>query len=359
VTPAQITCSSGQLDRAQVAEVLTLTQAAGDADGAYPLSEHVVLHLRMGGDAPAVHLFARVNGSLVGYAHVDTTDAVEGASAELAVHPLHRRHGTGRALVKAAMKVADEPADGRLRLWAHGGLAEASLMAEHLGFQRGRVLLQMRRSLLDPIQEAEPPAGVTVRTFEPGVDDEAWLAVNARAFADHPEQGAWTLHDLHQRMSEDWFDPAGFFLAERDHVLVGFHWTKVHGQQPAASPDAHPHEHPHEAGHGSDHRHDDGHGHDDGHDDGHGHGHDDGHGHDQDHGHGHEPIGEVYVVGIDPSAQHMGLGRVLTVIGLRHLRSLGLHQVMLYVDESNTEAIRLYESLGFGRWDVDVLFRHG
>src|SRR5262249_5794043 len=62
VASAQITCSSAQLDPDEVAEVLALTQAAGDADGAYPLSEHVVLHLRMGGDAPAVHLFARADG---------------------------------------------------------------------------------------------------------------------------------------------------------------------------------------------------------------------------------------------------------------------------------------------------------
>ncbi|HEY8728596.1 MAG TPA: mycothiol synthase, partial [Acidothermaceae bacterium] len=226
-----------------------------------------------------------------------------------------------------------EESGGHLRLWAHGGLAESALMAEHLGFRRVRMLLQLRRSLSAPLPAPSLPAGITVRSFNPGVDDDRWLQVNARAFADHPEQGDWTATDLEQRMAESWFDPAGFFLAERDGELVGFHWTKVHGRDDAPG-------------------------------DGHAHAHDRDHDHQHAHapgppdGHGHEPIGEVYVVGVDPAAQGLGLGRELTVIGLRHLRTLGLHQVMLYVDESNAPAIKLYESLGFSRWDVDVLFRH-
>jgi mycothiol synthase len=148
---------------------------------------------------------------------------------------------------------------------------------------------------------------VTVRTFRPGSDDSSWLALNARAFADHPEQGRWTMEDLHQRMAEQWFDPAGFFLAQRGAPsrLVGFHWTKVDLHDGGDDPPA---------------------------------------------------IGEVYVVGVDPDEQGSGLGRALTIIGLEHLQALGLAEAMLYVDDDNGSAMRLYERLGFVRWSADVMF---
>jgi mycothiol synthase len=152
-----------------------------------------------------------------------------------------------------------------------------------------------------PLPEAAPPAGVRLRTFVPGRDEDAWVRVNARAFAHHPEQGRWTRADLERREREPWFSAAGFFLAERDGALVGFHWTKVH---------------------------------------------EDG------------PVGEVYVVGVDPDAQGLGLGRVLTVAGLRHLEALGLPAVMLYVDESNTPATALYARLGFAHRSTDAMYRN-
>jgi mycothiol synthase len=301
-----------QLDPAEVADVLSLAQAAGDADGAYPLSEHVVLHVRHGGERPAVHLLIRVDGALVGYAHVDTTDLIEGASAELVVHPMYRRRGLGRALVTSA--IAASP-DGRLRLWAHGDHPSATALALSLGFERLRVLWQLRRSLFAEVPAPELPEGVRLREFVPGADDQAWVALNALAFADLPDQGRWTLADLRIRLREPWFDPAGFLLAEResDGELLGFHWTKVHGQM---------HPDPRSAT-----------------------------------THAHAPIGEVYVLGVAPVAHGTGLGTALTLAGLRYLRARGVDQAMLYVDESNTRAVALYQKLGFSRWSTDVCFR--
>ena len=150
------------------------------------------------------------------------------------------------------------------------------------------------------------PPGRTLRTFVPGQDEDEWLSLNGRAFAKHPEQGAWTVHDLELREREPWFDPEGFFLAERNGRLAGFHWTKVHPPGEAEGSSA---------------------------------------------------IGEVYVVGVDPAEQGSGLGRALTLAGLHYLRGLGLAEVMLYVDEDNTAAIGMYEALGFTRTRTDAMYR--
>ena len=305
-----------RLAPAEVSAVRRVIAAAVEADGVQPLSEHVWLHLVHGGDAADRNLLLRVGDELAGYAHLDPTDEVEGASAELVVCPRWRGRGLGAALVEELETLAPR---GRLRLWAHGMQPAAGALAARLGFVSSRVLWQMRRSLYAVLPAPDLPPGVSVRTFVVGQDEEEWIRVNNAAFADHPDQGRWTLEDLQVREREAWFDPRGFFLAERDGRVIGFHWTKVHGATE----------------HLDSHQHDDGHAHD----------------------HEHDPIGEVYVVGTDPSAQGQGLGPAMTLVGLHHLRGRGLGQAMLYVDEANTNAIRVYERLGFTRWDTDVCFR--
>lgn len=302
-----------RLTETDVTGVVSLIQRVTDVDEVRPISEHVWLHIRHGGDSADSHILIREHGNVVGYAHLDSTDPVDGPSAELAVDPDHRQRGLGRALVTALTELSG---DGRLRLWSHGELAASGKLAESMGFEQARVLWQMRRSLFAPLEKLELPDGVTIRAFEPGKDDDAWLELNAKAFADLPDQGLWTHVDLERRIAEPWFDRNGFLIAERDGRMIGFHWTKIHGH----TTDRHAN---------IEHR----------------------------HGHDHEAIGEVYVVGIDPALRGLGIGRMMTLAGLHYLRSLGLAQVMLYVDEANTSAIRLYEDLGFSRWDTDVMYR--
>lgn len=300
----------GPLPLAQAALVAGLAEAARLADGVAPLSEHALLHVQhpsLGGDAdePAARdILLTIDGAAVGYAHLDDGEELSG---ELVVHPAHRRRGHAGTLISALVSGSGGRA---IQLWAHGDLPAAAGLAEAAGFTRVRSLWQMRRPLAAAsgagITEPSLPAGVTVRTFVPGEDEDAWLEVNARAFAHHPEQGAWTRADLELREAEPWFDPAGFFLAERDGKLAGFHWTKVHAEGPDGVPE-----------------------------------------------------GEVYVVGVAPGRQGGGLGRALTLVGLRYLQARGLAHVMLYVDEENTAATRLYAALGFSRSHTDVMYRRG
>ena len=187
-----------------------------------------MLHLRYGGDPRARNLLLYQGSELAGYAHLDPTDPVEGPSGELVVHPRFRHRGMGRKLVDALVTRAG----GRpVRLWAHGDLPTATRLATGAGFERIRSLWQMRRSLQAPLDRPVVADGITLRTFAVGRDEPAWIELNRRAFARHPEQGAWTRADLDQREREAWFDPGGFFLAERHGRLVGFHWTKIHGAQ--------------------------------------------------------------------------------------------------------------------------------
>ncbi|RBM17838.1 mycothiol synthase [Streptomyces sp. PT12] len=277
-----------------------LIAAAAAADGRAAVSEQGMLLLRAGERAGVRHLLLRVDGTLVGYAQLDGTDPVEAPSAELVVHPAHRGRRHGRALGEALLAESGH----RLRLWAHGGLPAARHLARLLGLTLFRELRQMRRPLTGlALPDPALPEGVAARTFAPGEDEEAWLAVNAAAFAHHPEQGALTLDDLAAREAEPWFDPAGFFLAvrEADGTILGFHWTKAHAA---------------------------------------------------------EGLGEVYVVGVAPQAQGLGLGRALTVIGLRHLAADPvLDTAMLYVDADNAAALRVYESLGFRTHETDLMYR--
>ncbi|WP_030673396.1 mycothiol synthase [Streptomyces cellulosae] len=286
-----------ELTEEQTGAVLGLLAEAARADGQQAVSEQGRLQLR-GGARPGVsHLLLSAGDELVGYAQLEDTDSVEAPAAELVVHPAHRGHGHGRALGSALLAASGK----RLRVWAHGGHSAARHLAQVLGLTLFRELRQMRRSLGDlDLPEPVLPDGVTVRTFVPGTDDSAWLAVNAAAFAHHPEQGSLTQRDLDDRKGEPWFDPAGFFLAFRGEELAGFHWTKVHAQ---------------------------------------------------------ERLGEVYVLGVRPGAQGGGLGKALTTIGLRHLAGQALPTAMLYVDADNKAAVSVYERLGFTTYETDLMYR--
>ncbi|KQY02362.1 mycothiol synthase [Mycobacterium sp. Root135] len=282
------------LSDADQQHVKAVVDAARAADGTAPVGDQV---LRALPHDRTGHLVAELDGDVVGYLNLApaTTDAPP--MAEVVVHPGARRRGIGAELIRTAFAEGGSST----RVWAHGNLEPARATAAALDLVAARELLQMRRPLRDlpPVKASD---GVMLRTYAGPADDAELLRVNNAAFSWHPEQGGWTEADVAERRGESWFDPEGLFLAfdSTTNALVGFHWTKVHGPE----------------------------------------------------------LGEVYVVGVDPSAQGRGLGATLTLVGLRHLADrLGESaDVTLYVEADNLAAVKTYERLDFTVFTADVAY---
>jgi mycothiol synthase len=282
-----------RLDADQQREILAIAAAATRADGTPPLGEQVLIDLAAGSTS---HLLATTDEAIVGYAQADAA----GPQGELVVAPQHRRSGVGRSLAAELVEVHPD-----VRVWAHGSHPGAAALAAELGFSPSRRLLNLELHVTGRLPEAPLPDGITLRTFLPGVDEQEWLDLNARAFVALPDQGGWTAAELAEREAQPWFDPSGFLVAvDASGTMVGFHWTKVYERR---EPDG-----------------------------------------------GHQHVGEVYVVGVDPDKRGLGLGRALTVAGLQHHSGRGLTLIDLYVDAANHAAVRLYESLGFTHHHTDT-----
>jgi mycothiol synthase len=260
-----------------------LIAAATAADGQPPFSDQILVDHAAGtrrlmtvGDAPSGAALVAVDGG--------------GADAELVVHPDARRRGFGDRLLRDVMSVAE----GTLLIWAHGDHPAARALAAKYDFEPVRELLQLRAAVAPAAGSSSPG----IRPFQPGVDDAVWLDLNARAFAEHPEQGKMAQADLDARKAEDWFDADDFLLLWDGDELIGFCWLKVTGV-----------------------------------------------------------LGEFYAVGVSPDRQGEGIGRTLVEAGLNRLAERGIRESNLYVEADNEPAVRLYRSYGFTNHTVDIQYR--
>lgn len=266
--------------------ILALAAEMAASDGTNPLNESATLVVS--GERPGHFHLEHEGEELVGFAVADPREHTIVAG----VRPTHRRRGLGTRLVTAAL--AEHP---DYALWAFGTLDGAAGLAERLGLQPVRGLLKLGRELHhEPVSDV--PEGYRVTVYEEG-DAQQIVAVNAAAFAHHPEQGKLTVEDFLGLTRQPWFAADGLFVARRGHEVAGFHWTKRHD----------------------------------------------------------EATGEVYVLAVHPDHGGVGLGRVLLETGLAHLERIGCRQVHLYVEADQERVVQLYQSAKFGRISLDTSYR--
>lgn len=274
----------------------TFLDEVTEHDGHTALGEHKWLDLVHGGRPGYTGLIATDPGHdhPIGYAQLSSHGDHWGL--EVIVHPEHRGTGVELALVRRALGVVRDAGGGHVHLWVFKPSAIHDAVAHQLGLHRGRDLLHMRVTL--PVRNDVPlPDGISVRGFDPGRDEDAWLDLNNRAFAEHPEQGGWDRETFERRMREPWFDAQDLLLAtDGDGTLVGSNWTKLD--------------------------------------------------HDR-------KVGEIYVIGVDPSQHSVGLGKALAVRGLEHMAQRGMREATLYVDGANEKAVALYRKIGFEQDHLD------
>lgn len=271
---------TGSSDATRASVVLELARAATAADGSPPFSDQTLVEVRSG--------VARVLGD------EHAAAVLRGDEAELVVHPDDRRQGRGTSLLAQLL----DGTTGPLALWAHGDHPGARALAARFGFVETRRLLQQRASVPSEVPSPQLRDGDRIASFRPGVDDHAWLTLNASAFADHPEQGSIDQADLDARMAEPWFDADDFVLLWRSDDLLAFCWLKVDSGQP----------------------------------------------------------GEFYAVGVSPEHQGERLGGAVVDAGFARLVERGADTAALYVEGDNTAALRLYAARGFTDHAVDVQY---
>lgn len=299
------------LDHAVVDRVRALLDDVTRLEGHPPVGEHKYAHLAAGA-TDWTGALAYDGDVLVGYAHIrwNAPGARPRAAAEVVVRPDRADcEQLALRLLDATRALVARTGGGLLYLWVRRVTDARTTLAARAGFTVQRELLLMTRKLPDRPAVPTPPEGVVLRTYRPGEDDDEVLRVNNAAFAEHPEQGGWDRAMLAERRALRWFSAEGLILAWRGADLLGFHWTKWHGHDADEVPDA-----------------------------------------------AHEPVGEVYVLAVDPAAQRLGLGRTLLAAGLAHLHDRGCRQAILYVDAAHHGPVALYRSAGFATDHMEVCY---
>jgi len=249
-----------------------------EVDGHPPLSGNKLAMIDAGSDR--VGVWGDSEGiCLVGVAAHHAGDGHWAVEAALA----SRRRGSAgeeEAIRSAAALVPD---GDHHTLWAFRSRQIEA--ANRLGYVGGRSVLRMSAPMADVVRV--PSSGVSVVPMAEA-DVGAIVAINNRAFADHPEQAAMTSESFDVLSRSRWFDPDGVAVARCEGGIVGFCVTKAEGSG----------------------------------------------------------VGEIYLLAVDPNSEGSGYGAMLASAGFEWLARRGATTASVWVDSTNHGAIRIYRKLG-------------
>jgi len=256
-------------------------------------------------DTEDSHLLIEKDSQLIGYAYLDKSDLMSGPSVHLVVDPRHRDKSIDKLMLNKAVELWGT----NFAVWVRGNLPLSNSILETFAFEKIRNVHQMSKIIISNQLINKNDLPIVLRNFLPNKDSEAWLTLNNRAFKDHPEQGNWELLDLNIRLKEEWFDCTSFFIAEYGSLLIGSIWIKIHSLNKSSLAQSS------------------------------------------------NQIGEIYQIAVDPDFQGQGLGRKMIICAENYLISKGLKNLILYVDESNSSALKFYSRIGFKTFNKDTLMK--
>jgi len=282
---------------ADIAAVTRLLKKVEIADSRRPLNDHLWIDLRHGGRAGFAGLIAWDPNRVNPVAYCQVSRGNDSWALDLVIDPQHRDQTLelGKGLLQEAENIIASEGGGHVHWWVFNSNEIHDLLAAQIDLKPGRNILQLEVKLPLTQKVIDNTEKISTVSFQVGVDETNWLSVNNRAFANHPEQGGWTIETLLSRLNESWFNASGLllhFVDRPSRQLAGFCWTKL---DKVSNP----------------------------------------------------KLGEIYVIAVDPDHHNKGLGRSLTVAGLNQLAAAGATTGMLFVDKENAPAISVYFKIGF------------
>jgi mycothiol synthase len=224
----------------------------------------------------------------------------KGFIQSLGVLPQFRRKGIARALVQKALESHKRRGMIQVDAWAQAGRQGCIHIFETFGFKRIRCTSMMKRSLRNIESDVGENMRVNLREMRLTDEDDVVLLnrLDNEAFKEHfnfrPRSIEETKHNL---LESPWFQGQKAYFAVLDDQSVGYIITAIDQRLVEEK---------------------------------------------------RLKWGWIWDIGVLKQFRRTGIGTRLMIQGMRTLKSQGMDDALLYVDDQNpTKAIKLYEKVGF------------